>query len=34
MVGVDGHGDARAFSGGAKFSGSVFVREICLTSTG
>lgn len=32
MVGADGHCDAWALSGGASFSGTVFVREICLTS--
>jgi hypothetical protein len=34
LVGADGHGDVWAYSGGAKFSGSVEVRSICLTSIG
>jgi hypothetical protein len=34
LVGSDGHGDVWAYSGGAKFSGSVEVRSICLTSIG
>jgi hypothetical protein len=34
LVGADGHGDVWAYSGAAKFSGSVEVRSICLTSIG